>query len=264
MTLEGKSVVVTGGAGGLGRYIALGCAQRGAHVTIGDVNDAMLTRTESEIAAIGNGVLALHCDVREEEDAKALMDGAASHFGTIDYLVNNAGIAPQARWKPRWSPVREMEYDFWKNIFDTNAFGAFLCAKHAIPYMERQRSGHIVNVHSGLGGLVPPVSAAYVMSKNVLVIFTRFLAEQEREFGICVMAIGPGGGYATETAPEEIRAVMPGPEISGDRYFLAADAGMELSGRVVDVADGVLVPIDLELHHETLAEGSPTAAARRG
>jgi NAD(P)-dependent dehydrogenase (short-subunit alcohol dehydrogenase family) len=129
--------------------------------------------------------------------------------------------------------------------------------------MEQNGSGHIVNVHSGQGRRSPANSMAYVMSKNVLVLFTRFLAEQERAHNICVMAIGPGGGFATETAPEELRESWVGPEIAGDRYFLAFDAGMELSGRVVEVEDGRLVAIDLELDHETLVRNSPQALARQ-
>src|SRR5471030_1969856 len=130
MSLEGKSVVVTGGSGGLGRYIALGCAERGANVTIGDINDEMLESAEKELAAFGHGVVARRCDVRVEDDAKGLMDAAAAEFGRLDYLVNNAGIAPSQRWKAAWPYVRDMDEELWMSIFDTNDKGIFLCSKH--------------------------------------------------------------------------------------------------------------------------------------
>jgi NAD(P)-dependent dehydrogenase (short-subunit alcohol dehydrogenase family) len=222
----------------------------------------MLESAEKELAAFGHGVVARRCDVRVEDDAKALMDAAAGEFGSLDYLVNNAGIAPSQRWKAAWPYVRDMDEELWMSIFDTNDKGIFLCSKHAIPYMERQKSGHIVNVNSGSGGRVGPQSMAYIMSKAVLMQFTRFLAEQEREHNICVMAINPGGGFATEDAPEKVRSEMPGPEIAGDRFFLAIDADMSLSGRIVTLDGDKLVPVDLELNHETLVRDSPMALAR--
>jgi 3-oxoacyl-[acyl-carrier protein] reductase len=252
MSLEGKSVVVTGGSGGLGRYIALGCAERGANVTIGDINEEMLESAEKELAAFGHGVVARRCDVRVEEDAKALMDAAASSFGTLDYLVNNAGIAPQRRWHDAWPDYKDMDVEFWDKVFDTNVHGLFFCSKHAIPYMERQRSGHIMNIHSGQGGILNGYAALYVASKKAAFTFTRFLAEQEREFNICVMSMAPGGAFATETAPDDLRKSWVGPEIAGDRYFQAADAPMCLSGRLIATSDNHLVPIDYNQEWETM------------
>jgi NAD(P)-dependent dehydrogenase (short-subunit alcohol dehydrogenase family) len=260
VSLEGKSVVVTGGAAGIGRYIARGCAERGAHVTIGDVDDGMLDAAEQELSAFGNGVRAIHCDVRVEEDAQRLIDTAAEAFGTVDYLVNNAGIAPQTKWKPRWPYFRDMDASLWNLVMDTNIHGLFLCSKAALVHMERQRSGHIVNVHSWQAGEAFTTAALYVMSKKAALIFTRYLAEQERPYNICVMSIVPGGPFATESAPEELRATWFGPEIAGDRYFQAADAPMCLSGRLLSVSDGHLVPIDYNFAAENMPVPSEPAA----
>ena len=172
------------------------------------------------------------------------MAQAASAFGTIDYLVNNAAIVPHFQWGgPRWPRVRDMDLSFWEKVIATNVHGTFLCSKHAIPYMEKQKSGHIVNLHGG-GGKTPPGAMAYVITKEAGVWFSRYLAEEVREHNICVMSLSPGRAIATERAPDEARGRMPGPEFAGDRFILAAEAPMELSGHLVDLVEGRLVAID--------------------
>jgi 8-oxo-dGTP diphosphatase len=239
-----KAVVVTGGAKGIGRYIALGAARAGANVAICDIDDAALHATKRELEACGGKSLALHVDVRDEDGAQQLIAQTAQAFGTIDYLVNNAAIVPHFQWGgPRWPRVRDMDLAFWTNVIATNLHGAFLCSKHAIPYMERQNSGHIVNLYGG-GAAVPPGAMAYVITKEALVVFSRYLAEEVREHNICVMSLAPGGAIATEWAPEEARRRLPGPDSAGDRFLLAADAPMELSGHLVDFIDGKLVAVN--------------------
>lgn len=244
MGWENKAVVITGGAMGIGRYIALGAAERGANVAIGDIDETGLSDMRDELSAYGHKVLTLRVDVRQEQDARALMDQAAEAFGKIDYLVNNAAIVPHFMWGgPRWPRVRDMDFSFWSNVIATNLHGTWLCSKYAIPYMESQGSGHIVNLHGG-GGTTPPGAMAYVTTKEAGVVFSRYLAEEVREHNICVMSLSPGAAIATERAPEEARSRMPGPDSSTDRFFLAAEAGMDLSGHLVDLVDGKLVAID--------------------
>jgi len=243
MALQGKAAVVSGGAKGIGRYIALGLAERGANVAVCDIDDGALRNIGKELAAFGNKSLALKVDVRDESDVRTLMERTAAAFGTIDYLVNNAAIVPHFMWGgPRWPRVRDMDYPFWSNVFATNLHGTFLCSKHAIPYMEKQRSGHIVNLHGG-GPTTPPGSMAYAITKDAGVVMARYLAEEVREYNICVLSLSPGVAIACEWAPEEARKRMPGPDVMGDRFFIAADAPMELSGHLVDYKDGKLVPI---------------------
>jgi len=136
-----------------------------------------------------------------------------------------------------------MELSFWSNVIATNLHGTFLCSKHAIPYMEKQHSGHIVNLH-GAGGVSPPGAMAYVITKEAGVVFSRYLAEEVREHNICVMSLSPGAAIATERAPEEARKRMPGPQSAGERFFLAAEAPMGLSGHLVDLVDGQLVAVN--------------------
>ena len=102
--------------------------------------------------------------------------------------------------------------------------------------MERGGGGHIVNLYGG-GGKTPAGALAYVVSKEAIVHFTDFHAEEVRDANICVVAISPGGAIATEDAPEEARSRMPGPELAGERFLLASQAPLEMSGRLLDLDD---------------------------
>lgn len=244
MSLQGKSVVVTGGAKGIGRYIALGCARRGANVTVADVDRDALGGVQTELNEAGAAAQTVEADVRDETQVQHLMDTVATLMGGIDYLVNNAGVVPHFSWGgPRWPSVRDLDFSFWQQVVATNLHGSFLCTKHVIPHLERRGGGHIVNLHGG-GRLSPPGACAYVVTKEALVTFTRYVAEEVRDRNICVMCISPGSAIATEWAPAEVRVRMPGPEYAGDRFFLAADADMRLSGHLIEERDGALVVVN--------------------
>jgi len=136
-----------------------------------------------------------------------------------------------------------MDESFFWHVMGVNLGGTFLCSKHAIPYMEKAGGGHIVNLYGG-GGKTPAGSLAYVVSKEAIVHFTDYHAEEVRDSNICVVAISPGGAIATEDAPEEARNRMPGPDFAGERFLLASEAPMEWSGRLLDLDEnGELVVV---------------------
>lgn len=239
--LKGKVAVVTGGAKGIGRYIAHGFAREGAKIAISDIDVERMKKTEGELGAAGADVLAAPCDVRVEDEVRSFMSHVVARYGAIDILVNNAGIVTHFGWGvPRWPLVRDMEKSFWDKVIETNLGGTFLCAKHALPYMQERRAGHVINLY---GGSPPKTlgSCVYSVSKDAIRTFTRFVAEEVREWNICVVSVSPGGAIATEDAPEEIRRTMPGPESAGNRFVLAAEAPMELSGQRLTLKDGKLV-----------------------
>lgn len=240
MALDGKVVIITGSAGGIGRYVAKTFGEAGAKVVVADIKP--LDTVASELKAMEVDHLAMPTDVRDESSVRRLMATAADRFGHIDVLVNNAAIVTHFQWGnlPRWPRIRDMDKDFWDKVIDTNLGGVWRCSKHVLPYMEAQQSGHII---STLGGSQPDSigSLAYVVSKDAIRTFTRFLAGEEKEHNVCVVSIGPGATIATEEAPEEARARMPGVEVVGNRYVLAAEAPMELSGQMLNVEDGKLV-----------------------
>jgi 3-oxoacyl-[acyl-carrier protein] reductase len=235
MSLQGKSVVVTGSAKGIGRYIAQGFAQEGAKVAIMDIDEARLQQTLAEIEDFGGEAMAVNASVRDEERVRSAMAEVAERFGGIDVLINDAGIVPHFQWGgPRWPAVKDMDQSFWQHVLGTNLGGTFLCSKHAVPYMERAGGGHIVNLYGG-GGKSPAGALAYVVSKEAIVVFSEYHAEEVRDANICVVAISPGGAIATEDAPEEARSRMPGPDLAGRRFLLAAEAPMEMSGHLLDL-----------------------------
>src|SRR5438105_2542848 len=224
--LEGKVVVITGSAGGVGRYVARTFASAGAKIVVADVKP--LDAVSAEPDAMEAEHLAVPTDVQDEAAVRNLMERAMERFGRIDVLHNNAAIVSHSHWKGYdWPRIRDLDLRFWNRVIQTNLGGTFLCTKTVLPYMEAQRSGHIINTTGGGNPLGPFGASPYVVSKDAIRTFTRFVAEEEREFDICVVAMGPGGKIATEDAPEETRAQWPGPDVAGDRFVLAAQVGME-------------------------------------
>lgn len=239
--LEGSVVIITGSAGGIGRYVAKTFAQERARVVVADIKP--LDTIAAELEALEVDYLAVPTDVRVEQDVRNLVDEVIARFGRIDVLHNNAAIVPHFQWGiTPWPRIRDLEPGFWDNVIETNLGGTFRCTRLVLPHMEAQRSGHIINTTGGsnsIGG------SPYAVSKDAIRTFTRCLATEEREFNICVVGMGPNRrgetGMATEDAPEEARRRMRGVEAVGNRFVLAAGAGMELSGHMLDVEDGKLV-----------------------
>jgi 3-oxoacyl-[acyl-carrier protein] reductase len=183
--------------------------------------------------------LAVPTDVRDEAAVRNLMDRTVARFGRIDVLHNNAAIVTHFHWGiPPWPRIRDLDPSFWERVIQTNLGGTFLCTKYALPFMEAQRSGHII---STMGGSNKVGAAPYQVSKDAIRSFTRAVAEEEREFNICIVAMSPGGRIATEEASTEAQAEFPGVDSVGDRYVLAAQVGMEFSGKLLDIENGKVV-----------------------
>lgn len=242
MSLQGASVVVTGGAKGIGRFIAHTFARQGSKVAIADVDKERMDGTLAELKEFGVSAIAVPTDVREERQMADLMDRVVREFGRLDVVVNNAGIVPHFSWGvQRWAAIKDMDVAFWSRVLDTNLLGTFLGTKHALRHMVPQGSGHVLNLHGGGAGVG---ASPYVVSKDAIVVFTRMAAGEVRDAGVFVGAVHPGAAIATEDAPEEARNRMPGPDIVGDRFVLAAEAGMDLSGKLLTLKEGKLVGED--------------------
>ncbi len=236
--MRGQAAVVTGGAKGVGRYIAHGLAKEGVRVAIADIDTEPLERTRQELEGMTSDSFSLRTDVTNEEEVKDPMARAADRFGQIDILVTCAGIVPHFAWGlPKWSVIKDMDKTFWDRVIQTNVGGVFLCTKHVIPYMQKRRSGHIVNMHGGGGNIG---ACAYVVTKEAVRTFTRFVAEEVREDNICVVCVAPEHSVSFDYSPEEARKRVPGVESLGNRFILAAQAGMELSGKLLTLKDGRL------------------------
>jgi 3-oxoacyl-[acyl-carrier protein] reductase len=237
-------VIITGGAKGIGRHAAHTLAKEGFKLALADTDVERLHKTMTEIKSAGADAIAVPTDVRDEKDVRRLVHEVIERFGRIDALINDAGIVPHFNWGiPRWPRARFMSKDFWDSVIQTNLGGTFLCTKYVIPFMEERRSGNIVNLWGG-GRAENHGAAAYVVSKDAIRTFTRFVAEEEREWNVCVVAFSPKQAIATEDAPEEARKRLPGPEILGNGFVLAAQAGMELTGKTVEYNNGKLLAVD--------------------
>jgi len=238
--LDNSVVIVTGATRGIGRAAARAFAREGARVVVTGRDNGRLRVVSDELAAMGRDVLPVRADVRNETDVKGTVDEVMARWGRIDILVNNAAVVTHFRWAPRWSSIRDMQRTFWDGVMDTNLGGTFLCTKYVLPHMQACRSGHIVNLHGG-GNVRTVGTCAYAVSKEAIRTFTRYVAEEERPWNVCVVALSPGGIIATEDTPEDMRSHLRGAEAMESWFILAAGAGMELSGQLVHVKDGRLV-----------------------
>ena len=238
MSMNGKVVVVTGGAMGIGRHIAKTFAQAGAKVAIADI--ASMDEVADEIRALKAEVLPVRCDIRLEHEVKAMVDHAIRRFGRIDVLVNNAGVVTHFQWgNPRWPLIKDQDKSFWDNVLNTNLNGTFLCCKHVIPHMERQGGGHIINF--GQSGHANSIGACvYGVSKAAIQKFSQYLASEVKDRKIVVLSMSPGTAIVGEYGPDQARERLPGPEVVGSTFVEAAELGMEHSGKQVTVRNGKL------------------------
>ena len=239
--LQGQVALITGAAKGIGRTIAHTFARAGAKLGIIDIDTKRLHRVTEELREMGAEVLPEFGDVSNEDEVRRMIDGVVTWFGCIDVLVNDAAVVTHFGWEARWSRIADMDKGFWDRVIQTNLGGTFLCTKHVLPHMEARRSGHVINLHGGGHGVG---ACAYVVSKEAIRTFTQFVAEEEREWGICVLAVTPGGAIATEDAPEAVHQQMAGLDSLGNRFVLAAEAGMEMTGQLLTLKEG-----HLEIRH---------------
>jgi NAD(P)-dependent dehydrogenase (short-subunit alcohol dehydrogenase family) len=240
MSLDAKVAVITGSAQGIGKHAAKTLAQERAKVVIADFNEENATKTAGELKELTE-TLPVHVDVRDEDSVRRMIDQVVNRFGRIDVFINNAAIVPHFAWRiPRWPRISEMPREFWDRVIYTNLYGTFHGTKHVIPHMEKQKSGHIINLYGG-GGLTPAGVCTYMASKDAIRTFTRYVAEEVRDSNICVVTFSPRVPIVTETAPAEAFKRLPGPEILGQAFVLAAQLPMEKSGQCFAYEDGRLV-----------------------
>jgi NAD(P)-dependent dehydrogenase (short-subunit alcohol dehydrogenase family) len=238
--IRGQVVIITGASKGLGRYAAQTLAQECASVVLVGRDIERLHGISDGLRQMATEVLEVKADVRNEDEVRTMVDQVIHRFGRVDVLINNAAIVTHfAMGSPRWPRIRDMDKDFWDRVIQTNLGGTYLCTKYTLPHMEARRSGRIVNLYGG-ANVKSIGSCAYVVSKEAVRAFTRYVAEEEREWNICVVAMTPGRSIATEEALPEARRRLPSVEIMGNAFIQAAQAPMELTGQLLVVKDGRL------------------------
>jgi NAD(P)-dependent dehydrogenase (short-subunit alcohol dehydrogenase family) len=180
--LEGKVAIVTGGAQGIGRAIAEGLAAEGARIVVADLRGA-----EEAAAAFPDGV-GLTVDVADETAVQRTMDDTVAQCGSIDLLVNNAGLYASLAMRP----FTEIPLEEWRRVMDVNVASMFLTCRAVVPVMREQGGGAIVNISSGTPFRGVPFLLHYVTSKGAIVAFTRALAKELGKDSIRVNCVAPG------------------------------------------------------------------------
>jgi 3-oxoacyl-[acyl-carrier protein] reductase len=186
MKLKGKTALITGSARGLGKAIALKLAGEGANIVLNDIaGSEAINETTEEFKAAGYNVIATTGDVRNYEDVEKMMSQAVETFGSLDILINNAGITKDTLL------IRMSEND-WDSVIDINLKGAFNCTKAAAKIMMKQRSGKIVNISSVAGVMGNASQVNYSASKAGLIGLTKSTAKELASRGVYCNAVAPG------------------------------------------------------------------------
>ena len=246
MRLKDKVAIVTGGANGIGEATCYRFAQEGAKVVIADLKEDEVKKVEQKIKDMGGEALGVVCNVADKASVDAMVQKTVDTFGTVDILINNAGITRDAIF-------HKMTEEQWDQVFDVNLKGVFYCCKAVVPIMRDKGYGRIVNI-SSVSRFGNPGQANYSATKAGLVGFTRTMAKELGPKGVTVNAIAPG---SIETAmflavPEKIREVAaranalqrPGTveEVANAILFFAGDESSYVTGQCLQVDGGVMMP----------------------
>jgi 3-oxoacyl-[acyl-carrier protein] reductase len=227
MRLKDKVAIITGGSRGIGKSIANAFLKEGAKATIAARSKTEICSTIRDLKQKGE-LIGIPTDVSREEEVENLIKQTLKHYGTLDILVNAAGIQ---------SPIgslTEVDIQEWINNIHTNLIGTVLCCKAALPVMLHKKRGKIVNFSGGGANYSRPNFSAYGVSKAAIVRLTEILADELKDYNIQVNAVSPGT-IRTRMTDEIIKA---GPEKAGEEYKevkLKSKAGFDSPDSVVQL-----------------------------
>ncbi len=247
MKLQNKVSMVTGGARGIGKDIAMLFATEGSDIAICDVNEELLNSAKSEIeSATGRKVLAEKVDVTSPEEVAKFVDKILDNFGNLDILVNNAGIT-------RDNLVMRMSGEEWDAVLNVNLRGAFNCIKAVTRPMMKKRAGKIINMASIIGIMGNAGQANYSASKGGLIALTKTVAKELGSRNINVNAIAPGfiqtdmTDKLTDEQKEGMLKLIPlgklgnTSDVAKLALFLASDDSAYITGEVIKVDGGMVM-----------------------
>lgn len=244
MRLKDLSIVITGSGRGIGRSIAIRCAEEGARVVLNDINPSSLQEARTILESRGAKVIAFMGDISKRSEAQGLIESAIRGFGRIDGLVNNAGIITKA-------PFLELPEEDWDEVIKVNLKAMFNCGQYAARQMVKQGGGgRIINISSraylGIEGM-----AHYGASKAGVIGLTRCMAMELGPYKITVNAVAPGliESEMSRSMPEgfrkerlertPLRRVGSPDDIANAVVFLASSDASYITGEVLHVTGGV-------------------------
>ena len=241
--LDGRTVVVTGAATGIGQAFDVGCAAQGANVVVADMNAA--DETVALVERAGGRALAVRVDVADDASTRAMAQAALDRFGRIDGLVNNAAYFREVKL----TPFEELDPAIWDRIFAVNVKGVWQCCKAVMPAMRERGGGSIVNIASVVAVAGQPGYLHYVATKGAVLSMTKGLAKECGASGVRVNVIAPGFVItgATQDRPVEwqqsflkARAIsreQRPDDLVGTALYLLSDLAGFVSGQTI-VVDG--------------------------
>ncbi|GCA31117.1 3-oxoacyl-ACP reductase [Staphylococcus aureus] len=240
-----KSALVTGASRGIGRSIALQLAEEGYNVAVNYAGSKEKAEAVvEEIKAKGVDSFAIQANVADADEVKAMIKEVVSQIGSLDVLVNNAGIT-------RDNLLMRMKEQEWDDVIDTNLKGVFNCIQKATPQMLRQRSGAIINLSSVVGAVGNPGQANYVATKAGVIGLTKSAARELASRGITVNAVAPGFIVSdmTDALSDELKEQMltqiplarfgQDTDIANTVAFLASDKAKYITGQTIHVNGGM-------------------------
>ncbi|WP_066315798.1 3-oxoacyl-ACP reductase FabG [Bacillus sp. FJAT-29814] len=246
MRLAEKVAIITGAGRGIGEATALKFAKEGAKVVVADVNKEDIDQTVQAITEAGGEAIGMVVDVTNVEQVENMITETVQHFGSVDIVVNNAGITADAQ-------LIKMEEAQWDRVIDVNLKGVFNVAQAAAKLMKEQKSGVILNASSVVGLYGNFGQTNYAATKWGVIGMTKTWAKELGRFGIRVNAVAPGFIMTpmVQKMPEKVLDMMKGksplgmlgePEDIANAYtFLASDEARYVTGTVLSVDGGVVL-----------------------
>ena len=244
MRLKNKVAVITGGAQGIGRAIALGMAREGANIVVADLQSEKARSVADEVKMLGGEALGFEVNVADESSVKRMAGATFAQFGRVDILVNDAGVYLK-------SSVVDMSEADWDRTLDINLGGNFLCCRAFVPAMREQKSGRIISMASGIGHYGMKQFSHYAASKAAIIGFVKSLARELGPDGITVNAIClgsantamPRGHRSEEEVMQRLHStplphVLEAEDIAGPILFLASDAAAYITGQSYNINCG--------------------------
>lgn len=242
-----KNALVTGASRGIGRSIAIQLAEEGYNVAVNYAgNREKAEAVVEEVKAKGVESLAIQANVANGDEVKVMIKEVVNQFGTVDVLVNNAGIT-------RDNLLMRMKESEWDDVIDTNLKGVFNCIQKVTPQMLRQKSGSIINLSSVVGAVGNPGQANYVATKAGVIGLTKSAAKELASRNITVNAVAPGFIVSdmTDALSDDLKDQMlqqiplarfgEDTDIANTVAFLASDKAKYITGQTIHVNGGMFM-----------------------